>query len=36
MGSLLSALGTIGTGAQSVGQIASAGGGILGLFGIGK
>lgn len=36
MGAFLSTLGSIGTGAQSVGQVASAGGGILGLFGIGN
>lgn len=36
MGAFLSALSSIGAGAQSVGQVASAGGGILGLFGIGN
>lgn len=36
MGAFLSALGSIGAGAQSVGQIASGGSGILGLFGIGN
>ena len=36
MGAFLSTLSSIGAGAQSVGQIASAGSGILGLFGIGN
>lgn len=36
MGAFLSTLGTIGAGAQSIGQAASTGGGILGLFGIGN
>nr|DAO65064.1 MAG TPA: hypothetical protein [Microviridae sp.] len=36
MGAFLSTLGSIGAGAQSVGQLANAGGGILGLFGIGN
>lgn len=36
MGALLSALGSIGAGAQSIGQVASAGAGILGLLGIGN
>lgn len=36
MGALLSTLGAIGAGAESVGQMASTGGGILGLFGIGN
>lgn len=36
MGAFLSTLSGMGAGAQSVGQITSAGGGILGLFGIGN
>ena len=36
MGAFLPTLNSIGAGAQSVGQVASAGGGILGLFGIGN
>lgn len=36
MGAFLSALGSMAAGAQSIGQAASAGGGILGLFGIGN
>uniref|UniRef100_A0AAU8B431 DNA pilot protein n=1 Tax=Dulem virus 222 TaxID=3145699 RepID=A0AAU8B431_9VIRU len=36
MGAFLSALSNIGAGANSMGQVASTGGGILGLFGIGN
>lgn len=36
MGAFLSTLNSIGAGAQSIGQVASGGGGILGLFGIGN